>query len=110
MKGKEVKEILKREGLTIEEVAVAIGYGSSQRLHSALKSDDVKSGLLEKIAKATNKNVCTLYNIEVDNRENEQPSETDRLLELLSAKETSLAKAQEHIDKLLNIIAQLTTK
>lgn len=34
----------------------------------------------------------------------------ERLFDLLEAKEKSLAKAQEHIDKLLNIISKLTTK
>lgn len=35
---------------------------------------------------------------------------TERLLDLLASKEQSLAKAQEHIDKLLVIIDRLTTK
>ena len=40
----------------------------------------------------------------------ESTMNTERLLNLLEAKESSLAKAQEHIDKLLTIISQLTTK
>lgn len=35
-------------------------------------------------------------------------SDTDKLLELLASKEQSLAKAQEHIDKLLEIIGNIT--
>lgn len=35
-------------------------------------------------------------------------TDTDKLLELLSSKEISLTKAQEHIDKLLAIIERLT--
>lgn len=35
-------------------------------------------------------------------------TDTDKLLDLLAAKEQSLAKAQEHIDKLLEIIGDLT--
>lgn len=61
MKGQKIKEILREEGLTISEVAHALGYENDQRLHSALKSDDVKSGLIEEIAKVTNKNVCRFY-------------------------------------------------
>lgn len=37
-------------------------------------------------------------------------SNTERLLDLLASKEQSLAKAQEHIDKLLALIDRLTTK
>lgn len=36
------------------------------------------------------------------------PTDTDKLLEILASKEQSLAKAQEHIDKLLEIIGNLT--
>ena len=36
-------------------------------------------------------------------------TDTEKLLELLNLKEKSLAKAQEHIDKLLGIIGNLTT-
>lgn len=35
-------------------------------------------------------------------------TDTDKLLEILASKEQSLAKAQEHIDKLLEIIGNLT--
>ena len=36
------------------------------------------------------------------------PADMDKLLEILSMKEASLVKAQEHIDKLLEIIGNLT--
>lgn len=36
------------------------------------------------------------------------PTDVDKLLEILSMKEASLVKAQEHIDKLLEIIGNLT--
>ncbi|MCM1168828.1 MAG: hypothetical protein NC324_02715 [Bacteroides sp.] len=109
MNGKKVKEIIRSEGLTIEEVAVALGYSNAQRLHSALKSDDVKSGLLENIAKATNRSVGIFYGLQTEPTESKTPStnnhdSSDKLFELLSQKEASLAKAQEHIDKLLAII------
>lgn len=32
-----------------------LGHNGDQRLHSALKSEDVKSGLIEDIARVTNK-------------------------------------------------------
>lgn len=55
MSGEEVKEILKQEGVILSELARLMGFDSDQRLHSALNAKDVRSGLLEKIARATNK-------------------------------------------------------
>lgn len=62
MNGKELKEILKKEGINLSELSKMLGYENDQRLHSALKAEDVKSGLIEKIAKAINKNVGFFYN------------------------------------------------
>lgn len=64
MTGQKIKEILTREGLTLAEVARLLGYKGDQRLHNALRSDDVKSGLIEAIAKVTNKSVCLFYGIQ----------------------------------------------
>lgn len=61
MSGKELKKILKDEGVNLTELAKLLGYDNDQRLHSALKAEDVKSGLIEAIAKATNKNVGFFY-------------------------------------------------
>ena len=47
-------------------------------------------------------------NINGNNVTVNQPDTMDKLLELLSMKEASLVKAQEHIDKLLEIINNLT--
>lgn len=55
MKGQKIKEILRAEGITLSEVATLLGFDNDQRLHSALRSDDVKSGLIEDIARVTNK-------------------------------------------------------
>lgn len=61
MSGKELKEILASEGINLSELARLLGFANDQRLHSALKAEDVKSGLIEAIAKATNKNICFFY-------------------------------------------------
>lgn len=60
MKGKDLKEFLACNGISISHLAKLLSY-SDQRLHSALKSDDIKSGLLEEIARVTNRNVCDFY-------------------------------------------------
>lgn len=61
MSGEEIKKILESEGIVLSELAKMLGYDSDQRLHSKLKSDDVKSGIIEDIAKVTNKNICLFY-------------------------------------------------
>lgn len=42
-------------------VAAKLGYDSDQRLHNALRGDNVKSKLIEDIAAAINKSVCFFY-------------------------------------------------
>lgn len=54
MSGKELKKILAAEGINLSELAHMLGFANDQRLHSALKAEDVKSGLIELIARATN--------------------------------------------------------
>ena len=62
MKGVDIKEKLKKEWFKLKDIAKNLGFANDQRLHSALKSDDVSSGLLENIAKVTNKTVGWFYN------------------------------------------------
>lgn len=50
MSGEEVKEKLKQEGIVFSELTRLLGYDSDQRLHSALKANDVRSGLIEDIS------------------------------------------------------------
>lgn len=64
MNGKELKKILADEGINLSELAKSLGYANDQRLHSALRADDVKSGLIEAIARATNKSICFFYKTE----------------------------------------------
>lgn len=61
MSGEEIKKILESEGIVLSDLAKMLGYDSDQRLHSKLKSDDVKSGIIEDIARVTNKNICLFY-------------------------------------------------
>ncbi|GEM_PF-2258633 len=61
MKGEKIKEILRAEGFKLSEVAELLGFDNDQRLHSALRSDDIKTGLLEDIARVTNRSVCLFY-------------------------------------------------
>lgn len=61
MTGEQIKKKLKEEKIPLREVAAKLGYDSDQRLHNALRGDNVKSRLIEEIAAAINKNVCFFY-------------------------------------------------
>ena len=63
MKGEKIKEILKAEGFALSEVARLLGFDNDQRLHSALRSDDVKTGLVEDIARVANKSICLFFGL-----------------------------------------------
>lgn len=85
-----------------------LGYDGDQRLHSALKSEDVKSGLIEEIARVTNKSVCFFYeeggntvasdhSIAVSGDSNQINAISEKFIALLEKKD-------EQIDRLLTII------
>lgn len=61
MTGQELKDKLAADGVILSDLAAALGYANDQRLHSALRAADVKTGLLESIAAALNKSVCYFY-------------------------------------------------
>ena len=60
MKGSELKEILRKEGVVFNQLAESLEM-SQQNLSAAFTRDDVKSGLLEKIAKTLNKPIGYFY-------------------------------------------------
>ena len=60
MKGAHIKKILIDAGISQGEVARRIGE-SQQNFSAALKSEDVKTGLVERIAEATGLSVCHFY-------------------------------------------------
>lgn len=61
MSGEELKKLLIADGVVLSELAEKLGYAGDQRLHSALKAADVKSGLIENIARVLNKSICHYY-------------------------------------------------
>ena len=60
MGGGIVKELLKRNGIALNYVAEAMGV-SPQNLQSILRANDIKTGVLERIAAAINKNIYFFY-------------------------------------------------
>lgn len=108
MSGKELKEILNAEGVNLSELAKSLGFANDQRLHSALKAEDVKSGLIEAIARATNKSIGFFYkgelghlatdnSITVSGDGNSVTALSERFISLLEKKD-------EQMDRLLTML------
>lgn len=107
MKGQKIKEILRAEGFTLSEIASLLGFDNDQRLHSALKSDDVKSGLIEDIARVTNKSVGFFYGLPVTvndhgilDSDGATYNETEISIRFIGL----LEKKDEQIDRLLGLL------
>lgn len=114
MSGKELKELLYAEGINLCELAAKLGYSNDQRLHSALKAADVKSGLIESIAKATNKSICFFYrdtpgayatdgSVAVSGDGNSVTTISERFISLLEKKD-------EQMDRLLTLLENQSSK
>lgn len=107
MSGKELKEILAAEGINLSELARDLGYANDQRLHSALKAEDVKSGLIESIARVTNKSIGFFYKerlgalamdgVAVSGDGNSITTISERFISLLEKKD-------EQMDRLLSML------
>ena len=114
MSGAELKEILVSYGYNISEIATLLGFASAQRLHSALAATDVKTGLVEDIARVTKRNVLDFFpeslrhkyavacdsSIAVSGDSNQVNHTSHKLIDLLE-------KRDEQIDRLLAIIEHL---
>lgn len=61
MSGDQLKQILRQHNVNLCDLAQKLGYNSDQALHSVLKASDVKSGLLEQIAKEMGRSVGYFY-------------------------------------------------
>ena len=77
MSGEQLKIILRKNNVNLSALASDLGFDNDQRLHSALRARDVKSGLIEQIAKALGKTVSWFY--EEDTELNRLKEENQRL-------------------------------
>ncbi|MDE6493102.1 MAG: hypothetical protein K2O66_03730 [Bacteroidales bacterium] len=102
MKGEDLKKKLRDAGFQLSEIANLLGFDNDQRLHSALRSDDIKTGLIEKIAEATNKSVCFFYN--------ETSPDQSVLTSVLQEKEKTIALLEENAALLRKQAALLEEK
>lgn len=120
MTGKHILNLMNQEGYSISKMAQMIGT-SQPNLSSALKHDDIRTGLLEDIAKAMGKPLSFFYGesygpaTQVSGNNNAtainhstatSSSNDDRILTLLVTKDEQLtlamkqtSKAQEQVDK-----------
>ena len=116
MKGKDIKEVLAKYEIAQAEIARLLGL-TPNNLNNMLAKDDVRTGLLESIASASNIPISVFYgetytisggNNATGNHSNNtvNASSDGRLLDLLKTKDEQLtlamkqtSKAQEQTDK-----------
>lgn len=127
MDGKTVKEKLRSLGVNLAELAAKLGYDNDQRLHSQLKAADVKSGLLEEVARAIGCDVSIFYggsSVPGANDANagsgtavagvgNNVNNSDALLRAfdeLAAQRRVTEKAQEQMGELLSLVKVLSNK
>lgn len=117
MTGKDLKRMIISDGLTVAEVARRLGT-TQQNLTCALGKDDIKTGLLERVAEAMNKPLGFFYGkafefVPVTCTVQEQVSQSSEaaVLDLLKLKDEQLliamkqtSKAQEQMDKVLEVL------
>ena len=121
MTGKELKDIILSEKMTVAEVARRIGT-TQQNLTCSLSKDDIRTGLLERVAAAMGKPLAFFYgeafgavqnvtgnnNTQVSGNSNTITSDA-AMLALLKMKDEQLtmamnqtSKAQEQMDRVLD--------
>lgn len=121
MTGKELKDIILSEKMTVAEVARRIGT-TQQNLTCSLSKDDIRTGLLERVAAAMGKPLAFFYgeafgavqnvtgnnNTQVSGNSNTITSDS-AMLALLKMKDEQLtmamnqtSKAQEQMDRVLD--------
>lgn len=122
MTGKYLQDLILSEGYSINKMAQMIGK-SQPVLASALKHDDIRTGLLEDIARAMGKPLAFFYgeefgvvaqvtgssNATAINNSTATAGNDDRLLKLLVNKDEQLtlamkqtSKAQDQMDRVLD--------
>lgn len=119
MKGLAIKEILARYGYSQTDVSKRLEM-SQQNLSAALGSDDVKTGLLERIAEVTGIPVHSFYgdtvaatganSTAIKGSRNNVAAGQQLFLEEIAAQRRVTESVIEQNGKLLEIVGQLTAK
>lgn len=120
MKGTDLKEKLNATHISLAEISRRMGI-SPQSLNSIFNSEDVKSGVLERLSQVLELPIAYFYgdsyNVQGNNNalatgdHSTASSSDDRLLALLMSKDTQLtismqqtSKAQEQITELIRMM------
>ena len=119
MKGTTLKEQLKNTRYSLSEIAGMMGI-SPQSLNSIFNSEDVKSGVLEKLSCVLDLPIAYFYgdtfnisgsnNATGNNSTNTVNATDDRLLSLLVSKDEQLTMAMKQTSKAQEQIARLLDK
>lgn len=124
MEGLRIKGILRAKGVSLSEIAEKLDT-SLQNLSAALRKDDIKTSLLEKIAVAIDEPVSFFYgetpagsqatasgdgSTAIAGNGNKVHEGADKFLTELAAQRGLTEKAMEHNGRLLGIIEQLSKK
>lgn len=105
MTGEQLKQIISRSGIRLNEFAARLGI-APQQLNNAFRNQDIKSGMLEKVAEIMGVPVCTLYgdNNVINNQVNDHIG-GDNIVSFGGY--DALKKRDEQIDRLLSIIEKM---
>ncbi len=113
MDGERIKYEIKKKGYTIKRIAEELNQ-SQQNLSAKLNSDDVSSGLIEKICDIIGVKMSELYSdgdiiSAVNNSTAIKGNQScdPRLLDIIDARDKQNEKSQEQIDRLLTIIEKM---
>lgn len=106
MKGKVIKDVLIKNGIVQSELAKMLGI-TPNNLNNMLSKDDVRTGLLEDIAKACNIPISVFYgdsykvrgNNNATGNNNTVNATDEKLIALLQTKEDQLTMAMKHTSK-----------
>ena len=96
----DIKQIREKLGVTQEQFAEMVG------VHPRTVQNWEAGSVIPQSKRAILRQLMDTHNKEKANPNS--PSSVEKLLEILAAKEASLAKAQEQIDRLLGTIEALT--
>ncbi len=110
-----IKEILRKNGITLISVAEKLGE-SSQNLSALLQKDDLRTSLVERISEATGIPIAAFYgeayssatasgnSVAVSGDGNSVNAISERFMTLLENKDRQIAKKDEQIDRLLGLL------
>ena len=108
MTGERLKTIIERSGLRTNEMASRLGM-LPQQLNNVFHTNDVKTGIVEKVADIIGVPVCTLYGDgNIVNNQVKNSIGGDNIVEIGGY--DALKKRDEQIDRLLSIIERMQGK